>query len=276
MKTLYITDLDGTLLDANAEVSACTEVTLNALIDKGMQFSIASARTAATVVPLMQKVHLTLPMILMNGVCMYDPQSSRFLDLHRIPPASLRRLLGILRDFGQSGFLYSCTETKLETYYEQLDSPQAKAFYEERVKRYNKPFVKVDSFADLSAEDMVYFSVCDRHCQLFPVYEALQDDPDVRVEYYHDVYREDYRFLEVFAGTASKKNAVQALRERGGFDRVVAFGDNYNDLPMFEAADVSIAVANARESVRQAADVVIGENTGDSVAQWLQENASFE
>ena len=54
-----------------------------------------------------------------------------------------------------------------------------------------------------------------------------------------------------------------------GATRVVAFGDNLNDLPMLAAADLAVAVENALPQVRQAADIVIGPNTADSVARFI-------
>ena len=76
-------------------------------------------------------------------------------------------------------------------------------------------------------------------------------------------------FLEVFSDKASKSNGIRFLRDRYGFDEVVAFGDNLNDLSLFEAADVKIAVGNAKEELIAAADIVIGKNADNGVAEWL-------
>ena len=89
--------------------------------------------------------------------------------------------------------------------------------------------------------------------------------------FYLDVYNGEW-YLEVFSHKASKYNAVRFIREKYGFERVVAFGDNLNDLSMFEAADVKVAVGNAREELKAAADIVIGPNTEEGVARWLTEN----
>ena len=55
MKTLYITDLDGTLLDANSQVSAEAVEVLNPMLDDGLLFTVATARTPATVVPMLSR-----------------------------------------------------------------------------------------------------------------------------------------------------------------------------------------------------------------------------
>ena len=92
------------------------------------------------------------------------------------------------------------------------------------------------------------------------------------MEYYLDVYHPENYYLEVASARASKANAVHRIRRDGGFDKIVAFGDNYNDLPLFDAADETCAVANARAEVRERADHVIGANTEDGVALWIREN----
>ena len=62
---------------------------------------------------------------------------------------------------------------------------------------------------------------------------------------------------------------MTVLKENYGFNKVVAFGDNLNDLPLFEASDEAYAVENAKEDVKKHATAVIGRNTEDAVAKYL-------
>ena len=79
--------------------------------------------------------------------------------------------------------------------------------------------------------------------------------------------------MELFSDKASKRSAINYLREAYGFDRIVGFGDNLNDLPMFAACDVKIAVENAKPEVKAAANFMCGANATDGVAKWLEKNA---
>jgi len=54
---------------------------------------------------------------------------------------------------------------------------------------------------------------------------------------------------------------------------VVGFGDNLNDLPMFDACDECYAVANAKSEVKEKSTAIIGGNDGDGVVKWMEENA---
>ena len=71
-KTLYISDLDGTLLNSQSQVSAASRDMLNRLIaDNDINFSIATARTPAPVVQLMHGIDSSLPYIVMTGAAMW-------------------------------------------------------------------------------------------------------------------------------------------------------------------------------------------------------------
>ena len=85
MKTLYLTDLDGTLLHADGSLSPFTKRTINALSARGVLFTFATARTYATVIPMFRDVDLRCPLVLMNGVCIYDPVKKQTIRHHALP-----------------------------------------------------------------------------------------------------------------------------------------------------------------------------------------------
>jgi hydroxymethylpyrimidine pyrophosphatase-like HAD family hydrolase len=79
-------------------------------------------------------------------------------------------------------------------------------------------------------------------------------------------------FLEIMAAGVSKGAGLRAAMEKRGLAApdLIALGDEENDLPMFEAAGFSVAPANAKEKVREAADVVTASNADDGAAQYLE------
>ena len=64
------------------------------------------------------------------------------------------------------------------------------------------------------------------------------------------------------------------MQKKCGCERVGVFGDSLNDISMFQIADEAYAVANASESLKEAATGVIGDNDSDGVAEWLCQNIS--
>jgi hypothetical protein len=88
---------------------------------------------------------------------------------------------------------------------------------------------------------------------------------------YHDIFDESEGYLEIFTAGTSKAAAIRNLAREVGAERVVVFGDNRNDIAMMQAADHSVAVGNAFPEVKAAASEVIGPNTDDSVARWIEQ-----
>ncbi|MCL1835786.1 MAG: HAD family hydrolase [Oscillospiraceae bacterium] len=277
--TLYVSDLDGTLLNPDAELSGYTKDTLNSLIAGGLRFTAATARTPGTAVAILEGLNLDMPVIMMNGVLIYDVARHEKVRMHAIPPEAVKEIIGVLRSCGVTGLMYRFVGDDQSTYYEAngitpkstaVSNAPMRAFIDERVARYGKAFTSVDSLGDVPAEDTVYFTLIDVPERLRPARDALSRLPGLNVMMYKDTYSRDLWFLEMFSADASKKNAVAYLRQQYGFDRIVGFGDNLNDLPMFEACDVCVAVENAMQEVRGAADHICGANTDDGVVKWIR------
>lgn len=71
-------------------------------------------------------------------------------------------------------------------------------------------------------------------------------------------------------GNSKGKRLTQYVESQGGsMQDVIAFGDNYNDISMLEAAGTGVAMGNADDAVKARANVVIGDNTVDSIAQYI-------
>lgn len=275
MKTLYISDLDGTLLNDDAVISGYSKAMLRRMTDKGVNFSVATARTTATVLQILEGTGVNIPVVLMNGVCIYDTLEGSYVKIEIIGEYEKRRAQDILAAHGLFGFWYSIKDNALSTFYVKPGSAAAEAFLKER-ERLGKKFTKINRFSDCLCEPLVYYSICDEKEKIVAAADELKAVGGIRVEFYRDTYIENYWYLEICAETASKRNAVLFLRREYGFDRVIGFGDNLNDLPMFEACDVSCAVSNAAPEVRAAATYVIGSNNDDGVVKWMKTDTGIK
>jgi Cof subfamily protein (haloacid dehalogenase superfamily) len=80
-------------------------------------------------------------------------------------------------------------------------------------------------------------------------------------------------FLTVLHPQADKSHGIKSVSEYVGFDleKTTVFGDNFNDIGMFELAGTSVAMANAQPQVKDKADIVLQHNNDeDGVAKYLQ------
>ncbi|MDR1669309.1 MAG: HAD family hydrolase, partial [Oscillospiraceae bacterium] len=224
-KTLYISDLDGTLLNGNAELSDTAAQALNRMIAGGLYFSVATARTLASASKILAGLTLRLPAVLMNGVLIYESLQKKYLRVHTLAPETVKTVIAALKSAGAAALMYELKDGEQMTYYETLTPQALHNFVEARKAKYYKAFTQTD-FSAHPPHGIIYFTLIDRYDALKPVYEAVQALPGTSVIFYKDSYSEDLWLLEIHSDQASKKNGVKALREAYGFDRVVGFGDN--------------------------------------------------
>lgn len=274
MSTLYVSDLDGTLLQPDARLSETTVKLLNRAINDGKMFTVATARTPATVSPILENVNLRLPAIVITGAAMWDKHTSRYSDIHHMDRAAVDALLRVYGETETSSFLFTLDDDMIDIYHlngELLELQRQ--FMEERKNCPQKRFHIDQDGADTLPPDLsktILFYTMLPDAKAFSTYRLIRDIPGVRAQYYHDIYGPETGILEAFADEATKADAVRTLAARVGADRVVCFGDNINDLPMMAVADVAVAVENALPEVRLAADIVIGPNTDNSVAKFIE------
>ncbi len=272
MERLYISDLDGTLLTPEKTISPRTREAVGQVIAAGEGFSVATARSASTVVEILQGIQLNLPVVLMNGVFLYDIGADRYLDVQTIPPMAARQVLDSIESRGQKAFIYGFDGKMVVVHHKGIDPGAQEVFFHERQDKPFKRFVYTEDFSEaIHQYPVVSFVMIDSRSQLQPIYAEVAAMPELHASFYEDIYCPGTYYLEITSSGASKAGGVRRLMELAGAKGVTAFGDNLNDLSMLALADEPVAVANAAPKVKEMAKQVIGSNQEDGVARFLEE-----
>lgn len=269
--TLYISDMDGTLLDNNSQVSPTSRAIISELSHRGALITVATARTPATVVPLLEGTYTRVPAIVMTGAALWDRERREMFNTKLLENAL--EIAGIFGRYNINPFVYTVTSPgHLDVFHPREMTRPEEEFY--RLRR-DLTLKKFHIGVKPSSQDF------DRTILLFgygptesmaPLATELQSQGECSVSYYPDILNKERSLIEVFAPGVSKALAVKELSEHIGADRVVVFGDNLNDLSMMAVADLSVAVDNAFPEVKAAAGLVIGPNSADSVARFIEAN----
>lgn len=270
--TLFVSDLDGTLLNEHSLVSAESAQILGALIARrGLLFTVATARTPATAVPLLANVGLRLPMVVMEGAAMWHGMENRFVDVQTIDERTVAAVSNIFARHGLVPFVYRCHRHRsLVTHHHGALSDQERAFVTQRLDSPLKRW-ELDSPTlgrDSGDQAMFLFAMND-HDRLKKVYDEVRASVPCEIVFYNDPLIRDAALLEIYAAHCTKAAAVARLAARLVATHIVAYGDNVNDLPMMRAATHAVAVENAMPQVKAAAHEVIGRNTDNAVAKHI-------
>ena len=275
MKTLFLSDLDGTFLNSKGEISETSAKIISDLADKGVLFTVATARTHATVMHMFRDIPLTCPLVLMNGVTLYNPAEKKIISCNAIPTDLGNRIIKELRERNIDPMLYFQNGDSLDIYYSKISNDYQKKYVEQRIDCSGKRFIKTDSPVKIEDKKLIYIVCLDYYENLKDAYDAVEALGDAHCMFYRDNYSDLY-FLEIISREVSKGTSALQVKDLIGADRMVAFGDNLNDIPLFEAADESYAVSNAEEKLKNIATGVIGSNDEDAVARFILDRYNKE
>jgi len=272
--TLYVSDLDGTLLNRDAELSRTTREGLARLLEDGLHFTVASARHIVSIRTILAGLPLNLPVISSNGAYLSDVGSGRHELVNAMDPALAQALHALIDGHGFAPFVLTHSPKGDQLFYERIDNEGQRRFVEERQRNADPRLRHVDRIADVLKDPAVTFMVIGEPAPLGALRDAVAEFCGDAVEMHlaEDLYMPGWPWLNVHDRRASKDQAIRTLAERYGLHgrEVVAFGDHVNDLSMLRSADRAVAVSNAIEPVRQMAHTVIGHHTDDSVLRFIE------
>jgi Cof subfamily protein (haloacid dehalogenase superfamily) len=265
LPSLIATDVDGTLLDENEEVTPRTRAAVRAAVAAGTQFVLATGRPPRWIAPVVDALGFAPMAVCANGAVVYDSATDRILSARTlsaevlvelaevatriIPGAGLavERVGRSAHDAATPGFLSSPgyehawlnpdnTEVSLE---DVLSAPAVKLLIRK---------------ADARSSDMA--------AALAP-HVGLQGDL---------TYSTNNGLIEVVPLGISKATGVDEVAAPLGIvaGDVVAFGDMPNDIPMLLWAGLGVAMGNAHPEAKAAADEVSTPNSDDGLARVLE------
>lgn len=264
-RTLYISDLDGTLLHHNERVSAQSCEIINGLIDKGMLFSYATARSIISARVVSQGLRIKLPVIVNNGTFLVDSSTKERLVINHFTAQEAAEIYCTLRRFAIMPLVYAIINNAEKfSYIEGMLNPALAQFVDARKNDGRDHPLPNDS--TILNGTVFYFTCIGEENKLIAAHKELKKS--FNCIYQYDIYSNE-PWLEILPHAATKANAILQLKEMYHCDTVVVFGDGANDLPMFLAADQCYAVANALDELKAAATDIIGSNEEDGVARWL-------
>ncbi|MCH5347126.1 MAG: HAD family phosphatase [Muribaculaceae bacterium] len=270
-RPLYVSDMDGTLLDAHSQVPPEAAELLNDLARRGVLFTVATARTPATVEPLLAGIDTAVPAVVMTGAALWDRRRRLYIDPRFIPARLIGPLLEMFGNHGITPFVYTLGDNQILDVYHAGDLDNAeRGFVADRTGLPLKRFhLSTPAPLDRCADRVMLLFAMGPMTAVEPLAEALRARGDLAVSAYPDIFNPRRGYLEIFARGVSKAAGIRRLVEMTGADYLTVFGDNLNDLSMMAVADRAVAVANASDAVRAAADIVIGPNTAVAVPRYI-------
>jgi Cof subfamily protein (haloacid dehalogenase superfamily) len=255
---LLISDIDGTLVRHDKSLSDGNVAAARRLADAGIALSLISARPMSGMQWIAEKLEIDGPIGAFNGGTLFDVNGVT-APPQRIDPAIAARLLALLDDAGIDVWLFADDQW----YARNADNPHVPR---EILSSGRHAILRDDLAALCNAADKIV-GVSDDAALL----KAVEAKAIAEAAGNATIALSQPYFLDTTALLANKGDGVAAIAAAAGvpLDQVAVIGDMANDLPMFARTGLSIAMGQAPEHVRHAADWVTGSNEDDGVAQAI-------
>lgn len=253
-KIIIMSDMDGTLLNSEKKINDIDRLAIEKFISLGGKFTVSTGRTLEAFEQYRKMLDLRIPVVLYNGGIIYDYQAKKILYAEYLPEGSREitaELLDAMQSAGGEVLKIDKTYVFRNNYYQQYHtnlcgiSPE----YAELSEISDNGWLKV-LFA-MSPDDI-------------PVMEKIISEKNYNTV---DFVKSSDIFIEMLPHNISKGSAIAEYRKLSGMNdyTFVAIGDFDNDIEMIQSADLGVCPANAENSVKQNADIIL-ENTNDNGA----------
>ncbi len=273
---LLALDIDGTLVNSDHALTEPTRLAVRRAKEAGLEVVLATGRRYSRTLPLVAPLGLHVPVITASGALIKDPIDHRTLFVAEFPPAVLPQWLGITQAAGYAPVLYADTFAEGFDYYcAGVDAPQSEL----------AEFLSVNSGSERLWPDLhlrppvgvfAGFAMGTRQQM-----HGLESELNSRLGEHlsvHVLRSPRYRgfMCEVAPTGVSKWSGIRHLADNWGIaaEEICAVGDDVNDLPMIEGAGLGVAMGNAVDAVKAAADRVAPCNNLNGlveVVRWLLE-----
>lgn len=253
-KIVIMSDMDGTLLNSEKKITEKDRHAIEKFVSSGGKFTVSTGRTVEAFEQYRKILDLRIPVVLYNGGIIYDYQAQKILYAEYLPDGS-REITAELADAMQSsgGEVLKIDKTYVfrNNYYQQYHTNLCgiSPVYADLPEISGDGWLKV-LFA-MSPDDI-------------PVMEKIISGKNYNNV---DFVKSSDIFIEMLPHNISKGSAIAEYRKLNGMNECtfVAIGDFDNDIEMIQTADIGVCPANAEDSVKNNADIILA-NTNDTGA----------
>ncbi len=248
---LLATDIDGTLLNPQFQISEGDMTAMRRAHAAGIEFVLVTGRRHSFALPIAEQLGFDLWLISSNGAVTRSLSGETF---HRdmMPAEICRRLCGAMQEFRGNTVLTFDQETKGAIVLERLDQLGVSI---QRWLEKNMEYIQfVIPLEDALVKDPVQAMFCGTMARMKQALRTLENAgmngliTVLRTEY----PARDLSMIDVLNAGCSKGHALERWAKYRGYhrDEVMAVGDNHNDVEMLEFAGHPVIMGNACEELR--------------------------
>lgn len=252
-------DIDGTLLNSDHQVTPVTCQALKQVTDSGMLLTLISARSPAGIEPIVRKNHLHCHIAAFNGALILD-ENCNILYENGMSRSCAESVISYLEmnHFPVAWNIFTATDWIVK------DRKDPRIMREEHIVEAQATEGDIHTISEETAVDKILF-ICAPGTLHTVQSRLLENFPELTIAASSDI------LLEITQNGVDKAHALKQLCSLCNIKPAdcIAFGDNYNDVEMLKTAGLGIVMGNAPEEIKEQIGHITADNNHDGIAQAL-------
>jgi len=252
-------DLDGTLIKDNNEFTDKTKYYLEKIINSGIEVCIVTGRYFQSVKDFAIKNDLRIPIVSANGALIKDPFTLEVFYKATIPLPSVKKIISYSNDLELLLHIFS----DKEWYVNKINKTVNKYAEENNVK----PKL-IENIENNVKKNVIKMVIVDDKEKINKLVEFINEN---KIEV--NTFKSDPYSIDLISPIASKGEGIKRLIEKKGkkYKKIIAAGNYFNDIDMFDIADYSVGMENSPDKVKERADKIVGSNNNEGIVELLKE-----
>lgn len=221
---LFVSGLDDTLLNQSNHLSDYSIVELNQMLDAGINFTISTVRTPASLIEPMKDIRLRLPVIAMDGAVLYDIRKKTYLKSYVISYSKTRELIDFICSRGFQCFINVILEDTLVIYHQDLINDAEKDIY---CRMYSSPYRNYLYHELPEGYSCIYLMIIDKTEKTEQLFSSLTKEGygnQMKILHYPSDEYKGYSYIKIYNKNAQKENMMHYLQSTLNCSQAITFG----------------------------------------------------
>lgn len=210
---LFVAELDDMLSPVTEELQPYTTIEINRMIDEGLNFTIATMRTPASLMKPLSEIHLKLPVVVMNGAALYDIKENSYVMAYIISNSTCEAIRKIISSEDMNCFTNALRDDTLMIYYDCLKNEAEKSIYS-KLKR--SPYRNYVNLSPPSEDRVIYLMIVDTSEKINALYKRISESEVssfVKILCYPSDDYKGYSYIKIYNKNADKEKMLHSLSE---------------------------------------------------------------
>ncbi len=217
--TLFTAELDDMLSPISEQLTPFSKVEINRMLSEGLNFTLVTMRTPASLMDIVSDVELKLPVVVMNGAALYDFRNNSYVKAYIISGDTCEKARNIINNAGMNVFTNALCDDSLVIYYDRLENEAEKAIFTSLKK---SPYRNYINRKPQPEDRVIYLMMVDQSDRISALYGQLVHSEVgqlLKMITYPSQDYPGYSYIKIYNRNAGKQHMTEILCREYGIEK---------------------------------------------------------